>query len=65
LLGGRCNRCGWSANAVEESAAFEFHHPRKDKEFDLSSAFNKKWESIIAEIKKCELLCSRLSPDTS
>lgn len=54
LLGGKCNRCGWSGHI----AAYEFHHIKGDKEFNIGSANNKAWSSIINELKKCELLCS-------
>lgn len=54
-LGGKCNRCGYNENIV----ALEFHHiDPNEKEFQIGSVSNKSWESIINEIKKCELLCS-------
>lgn len=58
LLGGRCKRCGWTGNFVTQLAAFEFHHYGSDKAFTVGNALNKKWDSIVTEIKKCELLCS-------
>jgi predicted RNA-binding Zn-ribbon protein involved in translation (DUF1610 family) len=54
LLGGKCNKCGWSGNI----AAFEFHHPNDDKEFELGRMWNKSWEVMKMEALKCELLCS-------
>ena len=57
MLGGRCSTCGWSGDPVSELAIFDFHH-RGDKDFNLSPSFNKKWESIVQEIKKCVLLCA-------
>jgi hypothetical protein len=55
LLGGKCNRCGWEGHL----AAYEFHHlDPKQKEFSLGSVSNKKWEIILNELSKCELLCS-------
>jgi predicted transcriptional regulator len=53
LLGGKCNRCGWSGNL----AAFEFHHINDDKDYGIGSANNKSWEVVKNEILKCELLC--------
>lgn len=55
LLGGKCQRCGYTGHP----AAFEFHHkdPTK-KEFAIGMVANKKWSSIIAELLKCELICS-------
>jgi len=54
LLGGKCNKCGWTGNI----AAFEFHHPNDNKLFDLSRMSNKSWNVIKEEALKCELLCS-------
>ena len=53
-LGGKCNRCGW----VGDIAAFEFHHPGDNKEFDIGTVSNRAWATIVKELKKCELLCS-------
>ena len=58
LLGGQCIKCGWMAQTVTEMTAFDFHH-KHSKDFALSAAFNKKWESVVSEIEKCELLCAR------
>ena len=57
LLGGSCVRCGWKAQTIIEMAIFDFHH-KSGKDFNLSQAFNMKWDSIRAEIKRCELLCA-------
>lgn len=48
-------QCEWKGN----QAAFQFHHkdPAK-KDFILGQVANKSWDSIIGEIKKCELLCA-------
>lgn len=54
LLGGKCNKCGWMGNI----AAFEFHHPNNDKEFNIGGTSNKSWKVLEPEILKCELLCS-------
>lgn len=59
LLGGCCFRCGWRAGSIAELAAIEFHHPNKDKDFDVGAWLNVKWDSLVAEIEKCQLLCSR------
>jgi hypothetical protein len=53
LLGGKCRRCGYA----DHPAALEFHH-LGDKDFAIGMVANKKWGSIVGEIKKCELLCS-------
>jgi predicted HNH restriction endonuclease len=55
LLGGKCNRCGWTGNL----AAFEFHHKDpEEKEFEMGNMANKAWDVLKIEIEKCELLCS-------
>lgn len=55
LFGGKCTICDYSKNF----AALAFHHLR-DKEFglDLRSLSNRTWDSILAEAKKCQLVCS-------
>lgn len=48
-------RCGYDAHP----AALEFHHKDPSlKSFEINIVANKAWESIKAEILKCELLCS-------
>jgi hypothetical protein len=49
-----CERCGFS-----HPAAIDFHHkdPTK-KEFGISSRRQRDREYVLAEIKKCEVLCS-------
>lgn len=54
LLGGKCNRCGF-----DNPAALEFHHKdSSEKDFTIGNVANKSWDSIVDEVKKCELLCS-------
>ncbi len=59
LLGGKCYQCGWSPSSVYEITAIEFHHPKNNKDFNIGTFLNKKWESLVPEILKCQLLCSR------
>jgi len=55
LLGNKCGDCGWIGNIV----GFEFHHKNpKEKDFQIGSAANRKWEIVKKELTKCELLCS-------
>lgn len=55
LLGGKCERCGWSGN----QAALQFHHKKSaGKEFMIGNVANKSWDSIKMEMKKCILLCA-------
>src|SRR5690554_4853918 len=57
LKGMKCMLCGYGRNY----AALEFHHPvhgKKEFQLDLRSLSNRKWEVILEEAKKCQLLCS-------
>jgi protein-arginine kinase activator protein McsA len=55
MLGGKCNRCGWSGH----QSAFEFHHKNpSEKEFSVGRIINKSWKIIEQELLKCELLCA-------
>lgn len=56
-LGGGCRVCGYNKN----SAALVFHHRKTGKVFklDLRRLANASWDSLIDELKKCELLCVR------
>ena len=51
-----CMDCGYAENAV----ALDFDHlPGCDKKFNISqSIVNHSWESVLAEIAKCEIVCS-------
>jgi hypothetical protein len=56
-LGGKCNICGYD----KCSNALEFHHlnpNEKDFNFGKIRANPKSWNKIVAEVKKCVLLCS-------
>jgi hypothetical protein len=56
-MGGKCSKCGYNKNL----SAFDFHHKdRNEKEIKLDkrTLSNTSWEKIIAESKKCDLLCS-------
>lgn len=52
LLGGRCARCG-SADGLE----FD-HIDRRTKLFDIASFTTRKRATLLAELSKCQLLCS-------
>lgn len=55
-LGGRCARCGY--NRCLAALSFHHRHPaRKAFELDLRSLSNRTWTRILAEAKKCTLLC--------
>ena len=54
--GGRCERCGYDRN----EAALAFHHlDRAAKSFpvDLRNCSNTSWAVLVAEARKCLLLC--------
>ena len=56
LLGGGCERCGYSLNL----AALVFHHIEPDKKLlalDMRAFSNNKQELLDVEIAKCLLLC--------
>ena len=57
LKGGVCKTCGWSGHP----SGFIFHHlDGQSKESEISTMFEKaRWNEIIAEIEKCDLLCGR------
>ena len=56
--GGRCERCGYDKCI----AALDFHHiDPSEKEFSLGSGHtgtSRSWESVLAEVDKCMLLCA-------
>jgi predicted HNH restriction endonuclease len=39
-------------------AAFEFHHHKGEKDFNIGNVANKSWGSIAKELQKCVLVCS-------
>jgi hypothetical protein len=56
MLGGKCKKCGYNKSPY----ALSFHHiDPANKNFDLSLNGNilHRWEEVIEEAKKCELLC--------
>lgn len=54
LFGGACSRCGYDRCR----AALEFHH-EGPKAFALNTReMRRKWDDILAEAKKCVLVCS-------
>lgn len=56
-MGGKCSNCGYARNY----AALEFHHvepSEKQFQLDMRSLANLQWELIVAEARKCRLLCA-------
>jgi hypothetical protein len=57
LMGGKCSLCGYGKNY----SALEFHHEIpavKQFPLDLRSLSNRGWRRIMAEARKCRLICS-------
>lgn len=54
--GGKCERCGYDRGCP---SAYDFHHiDPEQKSFSLSHVSPSwKWETLIAEVDKCQLLC--------
>ena len=48
-----CAMCGYN----EHQEILQFHHTRKDKEFNISKKKDKSLDTLKAEIEKCILLC--------
>lgn len=49
-----CILCG-----EREAVCLEFHHlDSEDKEYNLSGSATRAWDSVLAEIQKCVVLCS-------
>lgn len=54
-LGGKCIKCGY----FKCMAAMEFHHrDPSQKDFRISNGRSIKWERVVKELDKCDLLCS-------
>jgi hypothetical protein len=56
IKGGSCENCGYNKNL----AALSFHHLDPSfKKFglDLRNLSNRKWDDILNELEKCQLLC--------
>lgn len=57
LLGGKCKKCGYD----KCPAAFDFHHiDPETKKFSISTqGLCRKWNDLVEEAMKCDLLCCR------
>ena len=54
-----CKRCG-----EKKYWLLDFHHSNpSQKEFSISDAIRKKYESILPEMEKCDVLCSNCHRD--
>ena len=54
-LGGKCQTCGFTGNM----ACFDFHHRDPvTKSFAVNRGMTMKWDTIVTELDKCDLLCA-------
>jgi len=49
-----CVQCGYN----KHPAALQFNHTKGEKLFNISQDTKRKWDDIINEIAKCEVLCA-------
>ena len=53
--GGKCCRCGYDKDVP---GAYDFHHRNpKQKDFGISQYMRLKWELLVKEVRKCDLVC--------
>ena len=53
--GGKCQKCGYDKCI----SALEFHHrDPNEKEFEWGRLRGRKWEDVLKELDKCDLLCA-------
>jgi len=54
-FGSRCGQCG----LVDDPVVYDFHHlDPAEKDFQLTSGKMVAWETLVAEAKKCAMICS-------
>jgi len=54
-FGGKCIRCGYNTCL----RALSFHHrTRSEKSFSMDVGHRVKWETLLKEAEKCDLLCA-------
>lgn len=54
LLGGECIECG----STDKLHFDHVDNDRTDEKYKISNLINYKWETIIKELQKCQLLCA-------
>jgi hypothetical protein len=61
FFGGVCQKCGYDRCI----RALDFHHPDpSQKEFGIGKYLHRRWEVLVAEASKCELLCKNCHYET-
>lgn len=54
-MGGKCQICGFN----KFNSALELHHLNpEEKEFQISNAYNRAWDTTAKELPKCILVCA-------
>lgn len=56
--GGKCERCGWAPKDEFGYAALHLHHPLRDRKWTLGASAMRKWETVVAELDRCEMICA-------
>ncbi|MEM1218913.1 MAG: hypothetical protein AAGH79_08370 [Bacteroidota bacterium] len=57
MMGNACSKCGYDQNL----AALHFHHrdsSQKELRLDMRILSNRRWETILKEVEKCDVLCA-------
>ena len=57
MKGGKCQRCGFECDIPDVYALHHRDPSQKDPNFKRMLANNHKFEKILAEAEKCDLLC--------
>lgn len=60
MMGGKCVDCGLTMGNEWPSACFDFHHleGKEQNLAQLTHAWKSMYGRVLAELKKCVLLCS-------
>lgn len=54
LLGGECVKC----SSIKDLHFDHINNDREDRKHLVSYLLNRKWDLLVEELKKCQLLCS-------
>lgn len=49
-----CADCGYDAHP----AALDFDHVRGEKKFNIAHGVTRKWDKLLQEIEKCDVVCA-------
>jgi 5-methylcytosine-specific restriction endonuclease McrA len=62
LLGGKCVECGNEGTSGLNLDKLEFDHIKRDRldyKHKLCNMWDYSWDKVVAELKKCQLLCRK------